>query len=126
GLNVIRAIASYAGQPIPLRRRGADASGHPFTERMTFVIAVPGRVPLERRRFSLVDVPDLRALLVRWPDAQDVWMGAGPVPMSLHWVLIAFAWLVRLRLLPSLSGLARAMHVVTVSPGTAKTAAGCS
>jgi Domain of unknown function (DUF4166) len=80
---------------------------------MKIVIAVPGRIPLERRRFSLVDVPDLRALLLRWPDAQDVWMGAAPVPMSLHRALIAFAWLVRLRLLPRLSWMAPAIHAVT-------------
>ena len=113
GLNVIRAIASYAGQRVSLRRAGLDGSGYPFTELTTFVIAVPGRIPLERRRFSLVDVPDLRALLVRWPEARDVWVGAGPVPMSLHWALVGLAWLVRLRLLPGLSWLAPAMHVVT-------------
>ncbi|MDQ6628375.1 MAG: DUF4166 domain-containing protein [Pseudomonadota bacterium] len=113
GRNVIRAITSYAGQPVSLRRGGVDKIGYPFTELIAFVIAVPGRIPLQRRRFSLVDVPDLRALLVRWPDAKDVWMGAGPVPMSLHWALVGFAWLVRLRLLPGLSWLASLMHVVT-------------
>ena len=112
GLNVIRAIAGYAGQRVALRRHGVDGGGYPFTELMSFVIAVPGRVPLARRRFSLVDVPDLRALLIGWPDAQDVWMGAGPVPMSLHWALIGLAWLVRLRLLSGLSWLAPAMHAI--------------
>jgi hypothetical protein len=37
-------------------------------------------------------------------------MGAGPVPEILHRALIALAWLVRLRLLPSLSPLAKLMH----------------
>jgi hypothetical protein len=113
GLNVIRAIASYSGQRIPLKRRGQIAAGHPFTEFTRFVIAVPGRIPLERKRFSLVDVPDLRTLADLWPQATDVWMGAGPVPVPLHWALIAFAWLVRVRLLPTLSWMARAMHFVT-------------
>ena len=113
GLNVIRAIASYCGQPIPLTRRGRVIIGYPFTECTRFVIAVPGRIPLERRRFSLVDVPDLRALADLWPQATSVWMGAGPVPAPLHWALTAFAWLVRIRLLPTLSWLARAMHFVT-------------
>jgi hypothetical protein len=112
GLNVIRAIASYAGQRVSLRRDGVDGSGHPFTEGLERVIGVPGQVPLERRRFSLVDVPDLRALLLRWPEARDVWMGAAPVPMPLHWALVGFAWLVRLGLLPTLSGMASAMHFV--------------
>ncbi len=113
GRNVIRAIASYAGQKIPLRRNAQDAAGYPFTESMPFVIAVPGKVPLVRTRFSLVDVPDLRALAAIWPHATEVWMGAGPVPSCLHWALTGLAWLVRLRLLPSLSWMAGAIHFVT-------------
>jgi hypothetical protein len=113
GLNVIRAIASYSGQGIPLRRHGQVAVGRPFTESTRFTIAVPGRVPLESRRFSLVDVPDLRALTAEWPQATDVWMGAGPVPGPLHWALTTFAWLVRIRVLPTLSWMARTMHLVT-------------
>jgi hypothetical protein len=113
GLNVIRAIASYAGQTIPLKRGGRSASGSPFTESMWFAIAVPGRIPLQCKRFSLVDVPDLRALAALWPEATDVWMGAGPVPVPLHWALTGFAWLVRLHLLKNLSWLAHAMHFVT-------------
>lgn len=113
GLNVIRAIASYAGQRTPLRRDGEAAIGRPFTESRRFVIAVPGRMPLEQRRFSLVDVPDLRALPELWPSAKEVWMGAAPVPEPLHRALWLFAWLVRLRLLPTLSWMAPMMHAVT-------------
>ena len=113
GLNVIRAIAGYAGQRIVLKRRGRLAIGRPFTESLRFVIAVPGRIPLASRRFSLVDVPDLRTLADLWPEAKDVWMGAAPVPVPLHWALIAFAWQVRIRVLPSLSWMARAMHFMT-------------
>jgi hypothetical protein len=113
GPNVIRAIASYAGQRISLRRHGEVDTGRPFTESVRFVIAVPGRIPLHSTRFSLVDVPDLLTLAKVWPQAADVWMGAGPVPAALHWVLSAFAWLVRVHLLPNLSWLARPMHFVT-------------
>jgi hypothetical protein len=113
GLNVIRAIASYAGQRIALRRGGATAPGWPFAESEKFVVAVPGRVPLRRLRFSLVDVPDLRVLPDLWPQATDVWMGAAPVPASLHRALTLMAWLVRLRLLRNLSWLPRIMHWVT-------------
>jgi hypothetical protein len=113
GLNVIRAIASYSGQRISLKRGGHVATGRPFTESMRFAIAVPGRIPLESKRFSLVDVPDLRTLADLWPQTADVWMGAGPVPVPLHWALTAFAWLVRSRLLPGLSWMAGAMHLVT-------------
>ncbi len=113
GLNVIRAIASYAGQAIALKRHGETTTGHPFTEYTRFVVAVPGRIPLESRRFSLVDVPDLTVLAASWPNTSDVWMGAAPVPAALHWTLTAFAWLVRIRLLPALSWMARLMHAVT-------------
>jgi hypothetical protein len=113
GVNVIRAIASYAGQPVLRTREGQQSNGHPFTESMPFVVAVPGRVPLRCTRFSLVDVPDLRALAREWPQATEVWMGAGPVPAALHRVLSALAWLVRLRRLPSLSWLAPAIYFVT-------------
>ena len=112
GLNVIRAIAGYAGQPLALRRDGKAGVRHAFTDSIRFVIAVPGRVPLESRFFSFVDVPDLRALAAQWPQAQ-VWMGAGPVPAVLHRALVAFAWAVRLRLLPSLTWLAGTMQMVT-------------
>jgi hypothetical protein len=113
GLNVIRAIASYSGQRIPLKRRGRSTTGRPFTESMWFVIAVPGRIPLRSKRFSLVGVPDLRALAELWPQATDVWMGAGPVPVPLHWALTGLAWLVRIHVLPNLSWMAGAMHFVT-------------
>lgn len=113
GVNVIRAIASYAGQPIVRTRNGRLSKGHPFTESMRFVVAVPGRMPLRCTRFSLVDVPDLRALAREWPQAREVWMGAGPVPAALHVALTALAWLVRWRWLPTLSWLAPAIHFVT-------------
>jgi hypothetical protein len=113
GENVIRAIAGYAGQAVPLRRDGRDAMGHPLTEQERVTIAPPGRVPLRSTLFSLVDVPDLRTLADLWPQARTIWMGAGPVPEVLHRALIALAWLVRLRLVPTLSPLAPLMHFAT-------------
>jgi hypothetical protein len=113
GRNVIRAIASYAGQPTPLKRGGRMVVAYPITEAMRFVIAVPGHIPLADIRYSLVDVPDLRTLAEVWPGAGDIWMGAGPVPAVLHWLLTGFAWMVRIRLLPSLSWMAPAMYFVT-------------
>jgi hypothetical protein len=113
GENVIRAIAGYAGQPVALKRDGKLAIGHPFTEHMRFTIAPPGRLPLRSTLFSLVDVPDLRALAELWPDAKSIWVGAGPVPEILHRALAGLAWLVRLRLIPKLSMLAALMYFVT-------------
>ncbi|MER8429352.1 DUF4166 domain-containing protein [Mesorhizobium caraganae] len=110
GENVIRAIAGYAGQPVDLKRDGGKAQGHPLTEQMRYTIAAPGKVPLNSTLFSLVDVPDLRALADLWPQAKTIWMGAGPVPEILHRALIGLAWLVRIGLVRSLSPLAPLMH----------------
>jgi hypothetical protein len=113
GASVIRAIAGYAGQPCTLRRGGRPAVGHPFTEHMRFTIAPPGCVPLRNTMFSLVDVPDLRALADLWPEANCIWMGAAPVPDLLQRALVALPWLVRLRLIRSLLPLAPLMHLAS-------------
>lgn len=84
GLNVMRATASYAGQPIALGRDGGVATGHPYTEHMRFTIAPPGSLPLDSRLFSLVEVPDLRALGELRPEAREIWVGAAPVPEVFH------------------------------------------
>jgi hypothetical protein len=112
GGNVIRAIASYAGQDVAIRRDGREERAPALLDSHYRVIAVPGRVPLVRRRFSLVDVPELTALPHQWPQA-DVWIGAAPAPALLHGVLSALAWLVHAGALKSLSGLSTAMSFVT-------------
>ena len=103
GLNVIRAIASYAGRPVKLTREGRPAQGYGLTETLRFTIAPPGELPLNNRLFSLVDAPDLQLLPLVWPEVRSVWTGAGPVPASLHRLLIAMSWAVRLRMLPTLA-----------------------
>ncbi len=113
GTNVIRAIAGYSGKRVSVRRDGIDGFGYPFTESMRYTVAPPGSNPLKSTLFSLVDVPDLRALAELWPDAKTIWVGAGPSPEILHRALIACAWLVRLKCVPSLSPLAPLMHFVT-------------
>lgn len=112
GENVIRAIAAYAGKPTRRRRKDARTAGHAFTECLRFTIAPPGLVPLRSTLFSLVDVPDLRTLPTLWPEADNIWIGAGPVPEVLHLAFIALAWLVRWRLVPSLSPFAPVMFRV--------------
>jgi hypothetical protein len=111
GLNVIRAIAGYAGQPVRLTRGGRAATGQALTEAKRYTIAPPGHLPLDNTRFSLVDVPDLQVLPPEWPGLREIWMGAGPVPEVLHRALGALAWGVRLRLLPSLAPCARLFHL---------------
>lgn len=111
GENVVRAIAGYAGQAVPVHRDGKTAMSYPFTEYRRFTIAPPGCLPLCSRLFSLVDVPDLRQLAMLCPEAQSVWIGAAPAPAILHRILAAMAWLVRWRIVPTLSPLAPAMHL---------------
>jgi hypothetical protein len=113
GLNVIRAIASYAGKPVSLTRNGQPATGYALTETMRYTICPPGHLPLNNTLFSLVDVPDLKVLPELWPELDSVWLGAGPVPEVLHRMLIGLSWLVRLRILPSLLPFASLFHFVT-------------
>lgn len=113
GLNVVRAIASYCGKPVRLKRDGRDTVAYGLTESLRFSIAPPGGLPLGSRRFSLVDAPDLWALPQLWPSLRDVWTGAGTAPEIALRALNACAWLVRLRLLPSLAPFGRAMHWVS-------------
>jgi Domain of unknown function (DUF4166) len=109
GLNVIRAIASYAGRPVKLWRDGHRVLGYGLAESRRYTIAPPGRLPLWPVRFSLVDVPDLQVLPDLWPGVGSVWMGAGPVPEIWHRLLNACAWAVRCKILPSLSPFAGLM-----------------
>jgi len=113
GGNVIRAVASYAGRRVDIRRDSRVADGYPFTETRRYTIAPPGAVPLEPRTFSLVDVPDLTLLADLWPDARSIWMGVAPVPAMLHRLLRWLAHGVRLRVLPSLDRLAPLLHLTT-------------
>lgn len=113
GENVIRAIASYAGQPVAYLGRTAKTIGRPFTQQRRYTIAPPGRLPLRNTMFSLVDVPDLRVLSALWPQLKRVWMGAGPVPEILHRALISLAWAVELGVVRSLAPFAPLMHWAT-------------
>ncbi len=110
GENVIRAIAGYAGQPVKLWRGGKQATGYALTETMRYTIAPPGKLPLRNIRFSLVDVPDLQVIPEAWPGLDSIWMGAGPVPEILHRALNYLSWLVRWRLIPSLTPAAKLFY----------------
>jgi hypothetical protein len=110
GLNVVRALASYAGRPVALTRDGRPGEGRALTETLCYEIGLPGHRPLGSRLFSLVDVPDLRLFPVAWPGVRSVWFGAGPTPEVFHRAFIALAWLVRLGLVPTLQPLAGLFH----------------
>jgi len=51
GLNVIRAVASYAGKPVRVRRDGRADVGYGLVETRRYTIAPPGRLPLRRTLF---------------------------------------------------------------------------
>lgn len=102
GRNVVQAVLSYAGDELP-------GHGVALVTSRRFSIAPPGVLPLGQRRFSLVDVPDLRALPAAYPGL-NVWFGAAPVPAVLHGVLSLFARLRHLLRLPPLTPLAGLAH----------------
>jgi len=110
GLNVIRAVASYGGKPVKSGLASGALAGVGLCDARRFVIRPPGKVPLPPIRFSLVDVPDLRLLPAIWPSLRAVFMGAGTVPPSLHYLLNGAAWLVRKGVLPSLTPFADLMY----------------
>ena len=112
GLNVVRAIASYAGKTVDVVEAGRRVGRHGFVDSRRLTINVPGRLPLRPIRFGLVDVPDIAVLASDWPETGSIWAGAGPTPATLHRLLWACGWLVRLRLLPSLKPFAPIMNWV--------------
>ena len=112
GLNVMRAVVGYAGEPVRLLRDGRPAEARGLAESMRFTIAVPGRLPLANIHFSLVDVPDLQVIPPAHPTLADIWMGAGPVPEVLHRVLNLLAKARAVLPLPSLVPLSRLFYRV--------------
>ncbi|MBC8037933.1 MAG: DUF4166 domain-containing protein [Rhizobiales bacterium] len=112
GLNVIRAIASYAGKPVKLLSGGAWVERAGFFDSRRLTVNVPGEIPLRPIRFALAEVPDLKVLPLDWPSLKTMWMGAGPTPAFLHRLLWIAAGLVKLRMLPSLVPLAPVMNWV--------------
>lgn len=110
GLSVVRAIAGYAGKPVPLMMFGKPATGTALVWTRNRTIAPPGEIPLRVQHFSLVDTPDLRVLPPLHPGLQHIWFGAGPTPEILHRALNGMARLVQLGLLPTLRPLAPLFH----------------
>jgi saccharopine dehydrogenase-like NADP-dependent oxidoreductase len=112
GLNVFRAILSYAGKVLAVLRDGREMTAYALIDSRTFTIAPPGHVPLRPRRFTLIDAPELHVLPTLFPQLKSVWVGAGTVPAIFHRCLTLFAFLVRLGLLQSLLPFAAVIHAV--------------
>ncbi len=103
GRNVIEAIMSYAGKPVPVIREGRAENAPALIDSRVFVIAPPGVEPLPRMRFSLVSLPDQLLFPARWSMLQDLWSGVGTRPQIMLRFLYLCALPVRWRVLPSLS-----------------------
>ncbi|MCV9963175.1 DUF4166 domain-containing protein [Pararhizobium sp. BT-229] len=111
GLNVVKAVSSYAGKPVSLTRDGK--AGYGLMDGVRQTIAVPGGIPLKSRCFALADAPDLALLPRSLPGLKTAFTGAGIEPQVLQHLLALCAWLVRLRLVRSLSPLAPLFHRVS-------------
>lgn len=105
GLNVIKALTSYAGEKV---RHG---EGTAFLDHRSLTVAPPGHTPLGRRLFALVDTPDSAILPKLWPGVK-VWFGAGPVPEFWLRMLMVFAGLHRWKLMPRVDVFAPIAHRV--------------
>lgn len=95
GASVTRAILSYLGRPIRLRRGGRWDVAHGWQEMRREDFALDGLPPITGRLVGLADVPDLALLPDRLPGAPAVSFRAGTewaLPNLALWLL---SWLVR-------------------------------
>ncbi|MFS8145357.1 DUF4166 domain-containing protein [Rhizobium sp. BR 249] len=113
GLNVVRAIASYAGKPVAVLPGGRPAEGRGLIDAMRVTIAPPDVAPLASRTFLLVDAPDLALLPQHIAGLQSTFTGVGTEPQALQRLLSFAARLVNLRLLPSLKPFSRALQAAS-------------
>jgi hypothetical protein len=103
--SVTRAILSYAGRPLRLRRGAAWRLGHGWQELGRIAFRVPGAKPL-RRWVALCDVPDLDLLPGLYPGRPAARFRAG-TELAIETVgLWLLSWPVRWRWLDSLRPLA--------------------
>ena len=105
GLSVVRAIAAQAGRPMKLWRGGEWQSVPGWSGLTAYTLSASGRT-LPARDASFIGAPDLTLFPARY-GARTVIFRAGLELGVLHLGLALLAWLPRLRLLPSLSVLAR-------------------
>lgn len=110
GVNVIRAIASYAGKPVARLQAGKTFLAPGLIETRRFTVAAPGARALGERLFRLVDIPDLLAFQKLWPQLKETWAGVSTPPVWLEKCLAMAARLCAWRILPSLVPFAPLMH----------------
>lgn len=105
GLSVLRAILSYAGQPVRVFAGGG------WTERPGWGRPVRHAMPgLGRRWLSLCETPDLDLIPVRFAPTEAAVFRAGLELSAMHLGLYAAGWLVQKRALRSLVPFARPLR----------------
>lgn len=104
GLATTSAVLSYVGKPFLTRLNGQDRQVFGWQD--LHAVRYP---ELGQRWFGNCDIPDLTLFPARYPDLQSIRFAAGHEVPFLHFGLWAMSWLVRLRLLPTLSAFAPAL-----------------
>jgi saccharopine dehydrogenase-like NADP-dependent oxidoreductase len=106
GLSVVQAILSTVGQPIRVFR------GCRWTEQRGWTLGKTIELPgIGKRRVALCETPDLDLLVERYHPVADAVFGAGLELRLLHESVGALGLPVRLGILKSLAGLARAAAI---------------
>jgi len=105
GRNVVAAIMSYAGKPVPVIIDRRSQTAPALINSRRFVIAPPGIEPLPHMKFSLVALPDQAIFPAQWPQLRELWPGVGTRPQFMLRFLNLCSRAVQYRLLSSLSPL---------------------
>ena len=98
GASVVRAILSYAGQRVRILDEGTKHDRYCWTDMRKRRLSLGPDDRLNRRRFSLCDVPDLELWPNRIRSVRTVHFGAALEPAINHFGVFVLAWLVRLGL----------------------------
>lgn len=106
GTNVIRAILSYVGKPIPLWQQGTETVGYGWQSLQRRDFHVAGRPPIRNRLVGLCDVPDLRLLPRHFHNCRSMAFRAGAEMTVQNLLLWLLSWPVRWGWIGSLAPLA--------------------
>ncbi len=112
GLSVIKGILSYTGTKIPTVKDGKQTHFIGLAESRRYQIAPDNYPPLEERRFSAVEAPELIIFPKLYPRLQNIWVGAGTRPEFLLRLLNGLAIMKARFNLPNLTLLAKLVHRV--------------
>lgn len=99
GPSVLQAILSYVGKTVVVLANGAWIERKCWSDLRSERLAVGADDRLNRRVFSLCDVPDLAIWPDVFPHVKTVQFGAALEPLFNHLGVYALSWLVRLRVL---------------------------